>query len=268
MPIIAPYDRDELRARFTSATPFRWLAVDNFLDPSFADELAVSYPSFDDALKSGRAFSAVNENLKVQVSDYEIFPEPAKRVADALRDSKFLEDLGYITGIEKLQWDATLAGGGLHETARSGWLDVHVDFNYHEGLQMHRRLNILLYLNPEWQEQWGGVLELWDAGVQHKHHAFVPVHNRCVLFETSNISFHGVTAVESPPGMTRKSFAAYYYTREAPAGWDGSKHSTIFKARPDEYMKRHLLMPAEAATQSLRDGVRSAKGMMKRILSR
>jgi hypothetical protein len=251
-----------------SASPLQWLAVDDFHDKSFADALAASYPSFDEAVTSGHAFNAVNENLKVQVSSYAVFPDAAKRLADALSSDEFLGDLAYVTGIEKLQWDPTLAGGGLHETARSGWLDVHVDFNFHEELQMHRRLNILVYLNPLWEEPWGGVLELWDKDVQRRHHAFVPVHNRCVLFETNDISFHGVTAVTCPPGTARKSFAAYYYTREAPAGWDGSKHSTIFKARPDEYMKRHVLMPAEVATQSLREGVRSAKGVVRRMFKR
>lgn len=268
MSVIAPYDRDALRARFRAAQPFPWLAIDHFLEPDFANELAASYPSYEDALKSGRAFTAVNENLKVQVCDYEAFPAPAKRIADALGDARFLDDLSYVTGVEKLLWDPTFAGGGLHETARSGWLDVHVDFNFLEPLQLHRRLNILVYLNPVWEQEWGGELELWDQEVKQRHHAFAPVHNRCVVFETSDISFHGVTAVQCPPGVTRKSFAAYYYTREAPAGWDGSKRSTVFKARPDEYMKRHVLMPAEAASQSLRDGVRSVKGIVKRVLNR
>jgi hypothetical protein len=268
MSVIAPYDRDALRERFRAAQPFPWLAIDGFLDPDFANELAASYPSYEDAVKNGRAFAAVNENLKVQVCDYEAFPAPAKRIADALCETKFLEDLSYVTGVKKLVWDPTFSGGGLHETARSGWLDVHVDFNYLEPLQLHRRLNILVYLNPIWEEQWGGVLELWDDEVKTRHHAFAPVHNRCVLFETSDISYHGVSAVECPAGIARKSFAAYYYTREAPAGWDGSKRSTVFKARPDEYMKRHLLMPAEAAGQSLRDGVRSAKDIVKRMLNR
>jgi len=266
--VIAPYDRDALRAQFRAATPFPFLAIEQFLEPSFARELAASFPSYDDAVKTGRAFSAVNENRKVQVSDYSVFPEPAKRLADALGEASFLDDLGYITGIPRLHWDPTFAGGGLHETASSGWLDVHVDFNFQEALDMHRRLNILVYLNPVWEQAWGGELELWDVDVKHRQHVFAPTHNRCVLFETSAKSFHGVTAVRCPEGVARKSFAAYYYTREAPAGWDGAKYSTIFKARPEEYMKRHLLIPAQAARQSLREGVSSAKGVVKSLLKR
>jgi len=268
MSVIAPWDRDALRASFASAQPFPFIKIDDFLEPTFAAELAESYPKFEQAVAQGRVFQGVNENLKVQVCDYEAFPPPAKRLADTLRAPEFLDDLEHITDIPKLQWDPSFSGGGLHETAKSGWLDVHVDFNYIEELKFFRRLNILIYLNPVWDERWGGVLELWDREVRHCHHALAPVHNRCVIFQTSEISFHGVTAVECPAGTARKSFAAYYYTKEAPANWNGQHHSTIFKARPDEYMKRHVLMPTEAMYAQVRRGVRSAKSAVKRLINR
>jgi hypothetical protein len=69
--------------------------------------------------------------------------------------------------------------------------------------------------------------------------------NRCILFETSDISYHGVTPVSEDAPHPRCSFAAYYYTREAPANWRGTVHSTIFRARPDEVLRGYLLMPAE-----------------------
>ena len=266
MSVIRPYDREALRAQFRSAKPFPWIMIDGFLDPAFADEVARAYPSFDDAVGMGRQFNAVNENRKVQVLDYEKFPSPVKKLSDALRSKEFLDDIGYITGIPNLLWDARLSGGGMHQTASSGWLDVHVDFNYHEEMNTHRRLNILVYLNPTWDEKWGGLLELWDQDVKQRASALAPVLNRCVVFETSEISWHGVTAVQCPPGVSRKSFAAYYYTREAPVGWDGSKHTTIFKSRPEEYMKRMVLMPAEEAQRSMHRGVRAAKQAVKRLL--
>ncbi len=268
MSVIAPYDREALRAQYQNAQPFPWIQIDGFLSSAFADEVTRSYPPFDVAVRMGRQFQAVNENLKVQVCDYASFPDPVKQLSDAVSSPQFLEDLSYITGIPKLLWDTNFSGGGMHETARSGWLDVHIDFNIHEGLgSAHRRLNILIFLNPEWDERWGGTLELWDKDVKTRAHGITPIHNRCVLFETSDLSWHGVTAVNCPDGVVRKSFAAYYYTREAPAGWDGRAHNTIFRSRPDEYMKRHVLMPAVAARESMRERVRSAKRAVKRLLS-
>src|SRR6202042_3254254 len=113
-----------------------------------------------------------------------------------------------------------------------GRLDVHVDFNYIADRRLHRRLNILIYLNKDWRPEWGGEIELWDPEVKVRHASLSPAFNRCVVFATSDVSYHGVTAVRCPEGRVRKSFAAYYYTREAPPHWTGEGHSTLFKARP------------------------------------
>lgn len=261
-----PLDTAALRDQFRSSRPFPFVVIDNFLEPDFAHEVARSYPDFETAMKMGLAFKKVNENLKVQVTEYEKFPPATQRLADALAEPQLLQQLSEITGVKDLLWDGGFAGGGMHQTASSGLLDVHVDFNRLEGKNLYRRLNLLLYLNPVWQEEWGGLIELWDREVKVRHHAFVPVMNRCVIFETSDHSFHGVTAVKCPPDVQRKSFAVYYYTREAPAGFDGRSHSTIFKARPEEYLKKHLYMPAEKAEKHLKQGVRAAKDGIKKLL--
>lgn len=268
MSIINTLDRDSLRRSYQQARPFPHMVLDNFLTPDAAQAAAGSFFSFDEARARGFEFKAVNENLKIQIVDPKKFPPAIAQLADALSSPEFMRDLSYITGIDNLIWDPTYAGGGMHQTAQSGWLDVHVDFNYNEPLQLHRRLNILVYLNPEWDESWGGMLELWDPEVQHCEQRVVPAFNRCAVFTTSEISFHGVTAVTCPDGKQRCSFAAYYYTREAPAGWDGTKHSTIFKARPDEYLKKHVLMPAEAAKRAAGRGIGALKHGIKKLVGR
>jgi hypothetical protein len=259
VPIIAPYNREALREQYRRAAPFPFFVIDGFLERDFADTLAASYPSYENASNTGRSFRAVNEMGKVQICEYESFPPAAKRLADAICAPELVRDLEYVTGIPSLVPDSNFIGGGIQETRSRGWLDVHVDFNFLEEHNLFRRLNILVYLNPEWDERWGGELELWDREVRQCHHALAPIHNRCVVLETSDLSFHGVAAVRCPPGATRKSFAAYYYTREAPPGWDGRMHSTLFKARPNEHVKRHLLMPAERAKNSLRERVRRVR---------
>lgn len=268
MSLIRRYDREALRRRFQAATPFPFVCIDDFLDPAGADAAAAAYAPFEEARKQGREFRSVNENLKVQIVDPAKFPAPVAAIADAISSRTFLEDLSFITGIQRLVWDPTFAGGGMHQTARSGWLDVHVDFNFNDALRCHRRLNILIYLNPTWDESWGGRLELWDKEVQIRHHAIAPQHNRCIVFATSDTSYHGVTPVQCPPGVQRRSFAAYYYTREAPAGWDGKNHDTIFKARPHELMKKSVWMPASAARHAAQRGVRKLNRGIKRLIGR
>lgn len=245
MSVIRPLDIEELRRQFDEAEPFRHLCIDDFLEPAFALEVAAAYPSFESALAGGHAFNYVNERKKVQVTDSSKFPAPVERLHEAISSQEFRDQLSRITGIPKLLADPALIGGGMHVTGPHGRLDVHVDFNYVEDRQLHRRLNILVYLNPEWHHDWGGEVELWDRDVRRCYVSLKPVLGRCVIFETSEISFHGVTALTCPDGFARKSFAAYYYTREAPPQWDGKAHSTVFRARPDERLRGYVLMPAE-----------------------
>jgi len=254
-----PIDRDALRDQVRRSTPVSNFLIDNFLRQDFAERVADAFPPYEEAIALGRSFKAVNEKGKVQVTDSSRFAEPIRELNHVLSSPEFCELISHALGIPKLLADEQLVGGGMHQTAARGHLDVHVDFNYLEDRGWHRRANLLVFLNRGWQPEWGGEFELWDADVKDRHHAHLPIFNRCVLFETNEISFHGVTAVKCPPGQTRKSFAAYYYTTEAPAHWNGQAHSTVFRARPDEFLKGTLAMPAEKAKRWLSQTIRRVK---------
>ncbi len=266
MSVIRPFDIDELRAQFHAAEPFRHICIDDFLEPDFAQEVSEAYPSFQTALQRGFSFNYVNERKKVQVTDSSKFPEPVARLHDAISSQEFRDQLSEVTGIPRLLADAELVGGGMHVTGSHGRLDVHVDFNYLAERKIHRRLNILVYLNPEWKLHWGGQVELWDRDVQRCYHTLRPIQGRCVIFETSEISYHGVAAVTCPEGVERKSFAAYYYTKEPPAGWDGTEHSTVFRARPDERLRGYVLMPAEKLQRQLEMRVDRVRNRVRRLV--
>jgi len=266
--ITQPLDREALRDQVRNAQPFPHLKIDGFLEPSFAERCAASFPSYEEAQRMGFEFSAINENRKVQITDSCKFPDPIKQLHAALADPAFLDLLSYVFQIPGLLADPDLRGGGIHETGPRGHLDVHVDFNYVKDKDWHRRLNILLYLNKEWKPEWGGHVELWDQDVKVCHHSFAPIFNRCVIFETSEISYHGVTAVRCPPDYSRKSFAAYYYTKVAPPGWDGTTHSTLFKARPNEWFKGRVLMPADRFGRRVLRGIgadQMARGALRKL---
>jgi Rps23 Pro-64 3,4-dihydroxylase Tpa1-like proline 4-hydroxylase len=254
--IVQPLDREALRRQFAESSPFPFVKIENLIDPAFAKEVAASYPSFEDAMRQGLTFKNVNEQKKVQVTDAKLFPNPVARLNEALASPEFLADLSYITGIPELIADEELAGGGIHITGPGGRLDVHVDFNVLESRKLYRRVNLLLYLNPIWRDEWGGHIQLWDKDVKSCGQAFAPQLNRCVIFETSDISYHGVTPITPAAPFPRISFAAYYYTREAPANWTGMVHGTIFKARPEERLRGYFLMPAEVVGRRIAKSVR------------
>ena len=261
--MIQPIDRDALRDRVRASSPFPHFVIDNFLDPACADRVHDAFPTFEEADKIGFQFNAVNEKRKIQITDSSKFAAPVAELHRALAAPEFLALMSYVFDIPHLLADDLLDGGGIHQTGPRGRLDVHVDFNYIKDRDLHRRLNILIYLNKDWRPEWGGQIELWDQEVKVCPVSLAPVFNRCVVFETNEISYHGVTAVKCPEDRARKSFAAYYYTKEAPPHWTGESHSTIFKARPDEVVKGKVLMPLEQAGRRVRQAIAGLKRKLK-----
>jgi len=266
--MLNPLDREALKLQFESNQPYPHFVIGNFLEPEAALKVAHSYPDFEQATKQGHEFKAVNEQRKVQICDQGKFPEPVKRLSEIISSPEFLSELEYITGIPNLLADPNFAGGGMHLTGSGGRLDVHVDFNYQEDQRIHRRLNILIYLNPDWQDTWGGEIEVWDKDVKTCLNSMLPLLNRCLVFKTTDISYHGVRPITAPADVCRRSFAAYYYTHEAPPEWKGEAHSTIFKARPDEKVRGMLLMPAERLMRRFQDYVQRTKTLIKKIVGR
>lgn len=268
MALLNPIDRRELRDRIRGAKPFPHFCIDNFLNPSFAEEIYQAFPSFSEAKAVGREFATVNEQKKIQITDSTKFPPPIARLNDLLASREFVELLSEVFEIPNLIDDPGLIGGGIHETDTGGRLDVHVDFNFIEERQWHRRLNVLIYFNKDWKEEYGGYFDIWDKDVKQCYGSFAPVFNRACGFATSEISFHGVTPLTCPPGVVRRSFATYYYTKEAPPGWTGEVHSTIFKARPQEWLRGRILMPAESSIVQAKRGVQSIKDKIKSLIGR
>jgi Rps23 Pro-64 3,4-dihydroxylase Tpa1-like proline 4-hydroxylase len=243
-PYIEALDVAALRESFHNAEPFPFMVIDNFLKEEFHRSILDAYPSAIEAEAIGETFTAVNESGKTQVTDSNTFAEPVAKLNQVLSSPAWLDTLGKITGIDELAADEALDGGGMHIMRAGAHLDVHVDFNVSLETRLHRRLNILVFLNDRWDDDWGGRLELWDKNVQQRHHALLPISNRCAVFRTSELSFHGVEKICCPEAFARRSFAAYYYTQKAAPGWNGKRHSTVFRARPEERLKRWILMPA------------------------
>ncbi|MFC5583469.1 2OG-Fe(II) oxygenase, partial [Rhodanobacter terrae] len=139
-----------------------------------------------------------------------------ERLDDAIKSPEFLKAVGELTGIEGLIYDPWYLGGGTHENRNGMSLDPHVDFNYHPSEKWHRRLNLIIYLNPTWDDSWGGCLEIFrDPYADNRpSRAVSPAFNRCVIFETSEKSWHGFDAIRLPDehaDISRRSIALYFY---------------------------------------------------------
>jgi hypothetical protein len=230
-------DADRWAESFANASPFPHVVIDGFLANDFCREICLQFPGFDEA-------AAINENglvgAKATQEQVRKLGPAFLCVDDLLQSTEFLSLIGRITGIDGLRYDPWYFGGGTHENRQGQDLDPHVDFNYHPMTRQHRRLNLIVYLNPEWDDAWGGSLQLHrDPHLPPGSDEVVtvtPLMNRCVIFETSEHSWHGFQRIEPPPGkqgLSRKSFAVYFYTARRPAEQIAPPHSTV-------YVERHL----------------------------
>jgi len=242
---------EDLRRQFAAARPFRHVVIEPFLNPEFCARLMAEFPAF-------QARNALNESG--QAGRKAVVPELA-RIGDAyrsfdrlMRDREFLKLMGRITGIPDLLYDPDYVGGGTHENLDGQELDAHVDFNYHPSRPWHRRLNLIVFLNEEWDAAWGGCLELlrdpW-ATDEDAHQEVVPLANRAVIFETTEASWHGFRRIRLPPGkqLSRRSAAVYFYTRRRPADQTAPAHGTVYYQRPlPEHIRAgHTLSEEDAA---------------------
>lgn len=160
--------------------------------------------------------------------------EPVRRFLDRMNSWEMLQFLEELTGIQGLIPDPYFGGGGIHQIEPGGFLKVHADFNVHPKLRLDRRLNLLIYLNRDWREEYGGHLELWDEEMKSPVRSILPVFNRTVVFSTTDTSFHGhPRPLNCPAGMTRKSVSLYYYTSGRPEEERSAAHDTLFQKRDE-----------------------------------
>ena len=150
----------------------------------------------------------------------------------------FLDFVSRLAGIPDLILDPKMYGGGTHDNQHGQELDPHVDFNYDEGRQLHRRLNLIVYMNKEWRSEWGGALEIHSNPRDpdtNRIRAYDPLFNRCVMFETNEYSWHGFPKIDLPEDkrhLSRKSISIYLYTKDRPADEIAPMHGTFYVQRP------------------------------------
>jgi hypothetical protein len=196
------------RQSFQEAQPFRHLIFDDLVTQ---DRLSSLIDAFPDTDWSGWQYvSHEHQYLKQSCSDTSTIPEPLRTLIYELNSAPFLRWLSHVTSIPEILPDPNLFGGGLHVTGPGGTLTPHTDFHVVKGLPLFRRLNLLLYLNPEWSEQNGGMLELWNKDRDLIEKTILPTAGTCVLFQTDDDSMHGFTMPVA--GRNRQSVAMYYYT--------------------------------------------------------
>ena len=241
---IFPYDKwgplvRHLARQYRSASPFPHIHLAPFLEPEAANEVAGDFPESHSA--EWIRYKHGNED-KMGLNRRTLFPNSIRKVVDELNSPPFVAWLSELTGIPNLIADSALDGGGLHQVQCGGFLNVHTDFSvHHYRPNWQRRVNLIVYLTPNWHEEWGGALEFWDADMNQRAVQYFPHFNHAVIFNTDSASFHGFPEpIRCPDPWSRRSLALYYYT---------SHHqlrpvfrATTYRPRPsDGWLKSFLI---------------------------
>jgi hypothetical protein len=213
-------DRDwtALQPEFLSNKPFNHIVMDNFFTPEVAEQLVKEFPSYDSPVWNAHYLNPI-ENKKA-CNHWDKFPKTTYAAFHYLCGAEFENIVSQLTGNPGVQADVGLHGGGWHAHATSGKLNVHLDYSIHPKLQLERHYNLIVYITPDWNPEWGGGLEVCDHDAEGNpstlHTTIENRFNRAVLFDTTQQSWHGLPRdLKCPDGVMRQSMAVYYVTDPA-----------------------------------------------------
>lgn len=225
--------------QYATNQPFPHIVIDNFIDEVTVRRLLRDFPSESQAMQRVSNTANLPDGRPAQMKKRSYADVEAgisiKQMLWELNSGAFINWLERLTGIPALLPDPKLNGAGLHATDPGGLLRIHADFNRHPVYDLDRRINLLLYLNQDWRDEYGGHLELWDRQMERCEHRISPIAGRCVIFNTTTYSYHGHPhPLLCPVGMNRKSMALYYYSNGRPASEQFDRHSTLWQELPQE----------------------------------
>lgn len=253
----------ELAEAYQSASPFPHTVIEDFLPEAVLDSCLRNFPTGLGG--SAIMFDRDQERYKAQFNPDEM-EDVTRGLFYSFNSKPFIQVLENITGIKGLIPDPYFLGAGFHEIGQGGHLSVHTDFNHHKPMNLERRINVLIYLNKNWSDDYGGQLEFWNHDMTRREASILPNFNRCVIFNTTDESFHGnPNPIAHPDRVTRKSIALYYYT----STWSAAQreHTTQFKVRkgtsdkPDVSVKARELI-ADLTPPMLARALRRSKRLV------
>jgi Rps23 Pro-64 3,4-dihydroxylase Tpa1-like proline 4-hydroxylase len=205
----------DLSAQFINAKPFNYVIIDNFWKEDVAKELATEFPNYESPIWTAHYQNAIED--KKACNHWDKFPAATYRAFTYLNSQKFLNIVESIVGVSDIKTDIGLHGGGWHCHHKGGKLNIHLDYSIHPKLKLERHFNLIIYMTPDWNAQWGGGLEFWNSDETGKPSTCANTienkFNRAVIFDTTQNSWHGLPDdLTCPDGVNRQSLAIYYLT--------------------------------------------------------
>lgn len=226
--------------KYRNAEPFPHIVIDDFISPEAVDTLLSDFPMPQDRVNHDDASQKLDDGTIAQFRKHWLSMEiraglSIRRLYWELNSADFMQFLQKLSGIDPLIPDPYRAGGGLHQSSTGGFLMVHADYNRQPETDLDRRMNCIIYLNKEWQPEWGGDLELWTPDMKTCVKKVAPIAGRAVIFSTGTHTYHGhPQALTCPEDRSRKSISTFYYTNGREQGPNSTPHMTVWKKTPDQ----------------------------------
>jgi len=225
---------DKIRSSKLDTEPFKHIIINDFIPEELGRSLENNFPKESNEYwnrnkKCNTTFYKLSSN---RLDKDKFLPKDFQEIIFELNSGSVCQEISSKFEINGLVSDPYLEGGGLHCIGKGGFLNIHADFNYHPISSLHRRINLLLYLNYDWKDDWGGDLQLWSKDMKTKTHSIPPRGGCCVMFETDDHSYHGhPDPMPCPSNVYRKSIALYYYNFPSVLSDSISKirRSTVYK---------------------------------------
>jgi Rps23 Pro-64 3,4-dihydroxylase Tpa1-like proline 4-hydroxylase len=223
----------QLSSQYQEAQPFPHIVIDKFLPETILDSVLDEFNKNEnwwyDRVKWTEPYQVNKFYWPHDIETANNMPNNLPTISaliNYLNSPVMLKYLEELTGIDNLISDELLMGGGLHKITSGGKLAIHKDYNVHPVKKMYRRLNLLIYLNKDWKQEWEGNLELWDKDHTNPEVSVEPLFNRAVIFTISEDSLHGhPVPLNTPENVSRNSIALYYFTEVNPSD---NEHSVVF----------------------------------------
>ena len=217
---------DSCRSNYALANPFPHIVIDDFIPEDLALQCynqmsqhqewmfdsMMGYPEDERDSQVNKWWTPFDTDSKKRIES----DMPAVwKCLQYFNSRPFLLFLENLTGIKDLIADVDFEGGGIHKIKNGGRLELHSDYNKHPNKDIWRRINLLLYLTPNWN--YNGHLDLYEKDPLVKVKSILPTFNRAVIFNTTDDSIHGhPTPLVCPEEVSRYSFALYYFTKDRP----------------------------------------------------
>ena len=218
-PYLNEIDLVALKEGVKSSQPFKHICIDGMWKENFLERVRREVEENKEWAGEKQFYGSRH---KLWQDDWSKLPTNVNHFLSYLNEPLVLSIVEFLFGENGLIPDPYLEGGGIHSTGENGFLKLHADFNWHEKLKLYRRINILIYLNKDWNSKYGGQIELANRDLDGKFLTQVslePIFNRTLIFITDDESYHGQpNPVKHPLKKRRDSIAAYYYVVEKPYG--------------------------------------------------